>query len=150
MSRITVEEAKKLWIKLKPVKNILDKLSDIAVTEVRWKMTRQSKYWSKITKVDNIDFDSTKEAKRYNDLKLLEKVWEISHLKLQPKFLLQESFKYDWKTEKRISYIADFSYCDIHWNVIIEDVKGFKTDIYKIKRKLFLFKYWNIYKFIET
>ena len=80
---------------------------------------------------------------------MLEKCWNISNLVLQPKFLIQESFIYNWKTEKRISYIADFSY-NQDWKKIVEDVKWMKTEVYKIKRKLFLKKYWHIYLFIES
>jgi len=135
--------------KLKPVKSIEKIISDIVVHEVRWNLKRESKFWAERTEIDEIDFDSKKEANRYKDLKILEKAWNISNLELQPKFLLQPSFTYNWKTEKRISYIADFKYYK-DFEVIIEDVKGFKTDIYKLKRKLFLCKYWHIYKFIET
>lgn len=149
MARITESEAKALWIDIKPIKSIQDKMVDIATTEVRGKLRRQSKYWAERTKVDEIDFDSKKEANRYNELRILEKAWKITNLRLQPKFLLQESFKYNWCTEKRVSYVSDFAYTQDN-EKIVEDVKWFKTDIYKIKRKLFLYKYWKLYKFIET
>lgn len=150
MAQMNEDQYYKLtWNRLKPVKDIQEIISDLAVTEVRWKMRRESKYWAKRTEVDAIDFDSLKEAEKYWELKILEKAWKISKLKLQPKFLLQESFKYNWKTERAITYIADFSY-EQDSQIVIEDVKGFKTDIYKLKRKLFLKKYWHIYKFIET
>ena len=43
---------------------------------------------------------------------------------------------------RKVSYIADFMYKDIKRGVtVVEDVKGFKTDVYKIKKKLFLYKY---------
>jgi len=147
---MTEEEYYKLTgKKLKPVKTIEKIISDIVVHEVRRDLKRSSKYWAERTEIDNIDFDSKKEADRYNELKLLEKAWNITNLILQPRYLLQESFKYNWITEKRISYVADFSYIQNN-EKIVEDVKWFKTDIYKIKRKLFLYKYWNLYKFIET
>ena len=56
-------------------------------------------------------FDSIRESQRYKELKLLERAGEISNLKLQPKFLLQDSFKKNGKTYRKIEYIADFSYC---------------------------------------
>ena len=133
---MTRADAEVLGIKLQPEKSIKDKITDIVVTEVRGKLERKSKFWAEKTKIDLIDFDSKKEWARYMDLKLLEKAWEISDLKLQPKFLLQEPFKYNWYTEKRISYIADFAYTQNN-EKIVEDVKGFKTDIYKMKRKVF-------------
>ena len=102
-----------------------------------------SKYGNKKTKIDGITFDSIKESERYLVLKDMLKNKEIEDLQLQPKFLLQDSFKYDEKTEKKIYYIADFSYKK-DGKLIVEDVKGKKTDVYKIKRKLFLYKYKDI------
>ena len=69
-----------------------------------------NKYFNKKTVVDGIQFDSKLEANRYCELKLLEKSGEIKDLKLQPKFLLQESFKKNGKTYRKVEYIADFTY----------------------------------------
>lgn len=92
--------------------------------------------------IDDIKFDSNKEARRYKELLLLQKLGKISNLELQPHFLLQDSFKYNNKTYRKIEYIADFKYFDKEANeLIVEDVKGFKTDIYKLKKKLFIYKY---------
>lgn len=71
----------------------------------------QSKYNNKKTQIDMYVFDSAKEAKRYKELKLLERAGEISNLELQPRFLLQDSFKKNGKTYRKIEYIADFKYC---------------------------------------
>ncbi len=92
-------------------------------------------------------YDSKKEAKRADELKLLERAKVISNLEKQVAFELQPSFKADGKTERAIKYIADFKYSK-DGTEVVEDVKGFKTDVYKIKRKMFLFKYPHI-KFIE-
>ena len=110
-----------------------------------------SKYKAKKTTIDGITFDSNAEAKRYVDLKKLERGRAIKNLSLQPRFLLQEGFIniHTGKKEKAIEYVADFQYTENN-ETIIEDVKGFKTADYKIKRKLFLFKYQNQYKHIET
>ena len=62
----------------------------------------QSKYKNKKTQIDMYVFDSTKEAKRYRELKLLEMAGEISNLELQPRFLLQESFRKNGKTYRKI------------------------------------------------
>ena len=68
---------------------------------------------------------------------------------LQKVFVLQESFKNNQnKTIRSISYIIDYFYIE-NGVEVAEDVKGFKTDVYKIKAKLFQKKYSNI-KFIET
>ena len=106
-----------------------------------------SKYHSKKTTIDGITFDSKKEAQRYVELKMLEKAGAISQLVLQPRFELQESFKKNGKTYRKIEYVADFMYRDNEQNVtIVEDVKGVKTDVYKLKRKMFekVYKTLNI------
>lgn len=98
------------------------------------------KYLSKKTTIDGITFDSKKEGLHYVELKKLEKQGKISNLELQPSFLLQEGFKRDGKKYRPITYIADFRYIE-NGKVIVEDVKGFKTPEYKIKKKLLLYKY---------
>ena len=85
-------------------------------------------------------FDSAKEAQRYKELKLLERAKEIGNLELQPRFLLQESFKKNGKTYRKIEYVADFKYIE-NGKTIVEDVKGLQTDVFKIKHKLFEKKY---------
>lgn len=111
---------------------------------------RRSKFNAIKTIVDGIRFDSRKEAKRYQELKLLERAGEIEHLELQPRFLLQDKFTLDGKTHRKIEYVADFKYWVIkekRW--IVEDVKGVKTQVYKLKKKIFLNKYGQVYKFYE-
>lgn len=102
-----------------------------------------SKYGAKKITIDGITFDSLKEGNRYQELKLLQRTGVITDLELQPKFLLQDKFKYRGKTERKIEYKADFKYKE-NGKIVVEDVKGFKTDVYKLKRKLFLCKYNNI------
>lgn len=100
------------------------------------------KYKNTKVEVDGHKFDSKKEAKRYEQLKALEAEGKISELELQPVFLLQDSFVCDGKKERAIKYIADFQYYDYETDqYIVEDVKGMKTDVYKLKRKLFLYQY---------
>lgn len=70
-----------------------------------------NKYRNKKIQVDMYVFDSIAESKRYRELKLLERAGEISELELQPKFLLQEGFKKNGKTYRKVEYIADFMYC---------------------------------------
>ncbi len=117
---------------------------------------RRAKYGSKRTIVDGITFASAKEAKRYQELLLIEKAGWLKDLTLQPKFILQDGFKdRDGKRIRVIEYIADFRYkdagpganCETPWTV--EDCKGFKTEVYRIKKKLFLKRYPE-YKFIES
>lgn len=103
------------------------------------------KYKNKKTIVDDIQFDSKLEAKRYNELKLLEKSGEIKELKLQPSFELIPSFKKNGKTFRKAIYKADFSYVDTETGeTIIEDTKGYVTDLYKLKKKIFEYKFQNL------
>ena len=99
-----------------------------------------SKYKNKKLQIDMYVFDSIAESRRYKELALLEKTGEIENLQLQPKFLLQDSFKKNGKTYRKIEYIADFMY-EEKGKVIVEDVKGMETKEFKIKRKLFEYKY---------
>ncbi len=95
-----------------------------------------NKYRNKKVQVDMYVFDSIRESQRYKELKLLEKVGEISNLELQPRFLLQDSFKKNGKTYRKIEYIADFQYIE-NGKAIVEDVKGMQTDVFKLKHKIF-------------
>ena len=96
------------------------------------------KYGNRKTVVDGITFDSAKEAKRYGELKMLEKAREISGLELQPSFVLQANglpLQYD--SGRKVTYRADFAYyCHRRVKRIVEDAKGFKTPEYKIKKAL--------------
>jgi hypothetical protein len=89
-----------------------------------------SKYAAVRTAVDGITFASRREAKRYAELRLLEKAGEISRLVTQPHFPLEV------QGVLVCTYIADFSYSkrDDAW--IVEDCKGVRTAVYRIKRKL--------------
>lgn len=96
------------------------------------------KYGAKKTTVDGIKFDSKAESKRYEELKLLEKAGKIKDIVLQPKFTLQPSFTKGDKKYQAIKYKADFAYYDIEeCKQVIEDVKGYKTKEYLIKKKMF-------------
>lgn len=108
-----------------------------------------NKYRNKKVEYDGHKFDSKKEMLHYAALKELEKHGYITDLQLQVKFELQPSFKYDGKTIRAITYIADFVYFNIQENkIIVVDVKGFKTKEYMLKKKMFMFKYKD-YKFVE-
>lgn len=101
-----------------------------------------NKYKNKKTIVDGIPFDSKKEAGRYQELKLLVRGGVIKDLELQPVFEIIPKQKRNGKTIKRAKYIADFKYIDTKRGItVVEDVKGFKTDVYKLKKKMFLYKY---------
>lgn len=101
-----------------------------------------SKYHNKKITYDGIEFDSIREKNRYIQLKMLEKAGEIKDLELQKTFTLQPSFKKNGTTYRAITYKADFVYLDLRTNkIVIEDTKGMRTEVYKIKRKLFEYTY---------
>ena len=113
-------------------------------------MYKRSKYNAVKVTIDGIKFDSKKEGRRYQDLKMLEKAGEISGLILQPSFELLPKIKWNTKTLRKRTYKADFMYYDFDkCGTVVEDVKGFLTDVYLIKRQMFLIKYPQ-YIFIET
>ena len=93
----------------------------------------KSKYGNRKTVVDGITFDSKREAARYQQLKMMEKAGEITRLRLQPRFELVPKNK----TFRAVHYIADFDYFFVKDDrYVVEDAKGFRADIYKIKQKL--------------
>lgn len=98
-----------------------------------------SKYKNRKTTVDGIVFDSKKEAARYQDLRLLERAGEIQDLRCQVPFELVPAQR-DAKgklVERPVKYLADFVYQDCATGErVVEDVKGYRTDVYKIKRRL--------------
>ena len=103
-----------------------------------------SKYRNKKITIDGITFDSIKEGKRYQELKLLERANEITELKLQVPFILLENYVLNGKKHQGIKYVADFVYIDIRTRkCVVEDVKSpaTKTQVYKLKKKLFEQKY---------
>ena len=90
----------------------------------------------KIKAPDGQVFDSVAEYHRWGCLRLLERAGAIKDLKRQVKFELipkQEG-------ERACYYIADFTYME-NGELIVEDCKGFKTDVYKIKKKLMLMEH---------
>ena len=111
---------------------------------------QRSKYNNIKTTVLGVRFDSKKEGKRYGELLLLQRAGEISDLQMQVRIRLQDSFKdLEGHTHREIIYIADFIYVDHKGDVIIEDVKGMATPVYKLKKKLLLNKY-PYYRFREV
>lgn len=115
------------------------------------KVKKSQKYNAKKTTVDGITFDSKFEAEHYASLRLLEKAGVIQNLKLQPRFLLQEGFIYQGHKERKIEYVADFQY-EQDGKIIVEDTKSkvTRTQVYMLKRKLFLYKYGDKVEFREV
>jgi hypothetical protein len=90
---------------------------------------KKSKYNAEKATLDNVKFDSRAEAKRYATLKLWERAGQISNLRLQPEYPFYVN------DQKVFTYRADFSYTQNN-SIIVEDVKGFKTPVYRLKKKI--------------
>jgi hypothetical protein len=108
------------------------------ITGTAEKAQKKSKYNNKKTIADGMEFDSTHEAVRYGELKLLQKADEITALNTQVWFLLEP------KSDKNRAeyYIADFVYFDYRlkdW--VVEDAKGQRTQVYINKKKSMYNKY---------
>lgn len=102
-----------------------------------------TKYNNKKVTVNGQVFDSKKEANRYKELLLLEKAGAIKDLRMQVKFTLipaQRDEATGKVVERECSYKADFVYSEGE-KTVVEDVKGFRTKEYIIKRKLMLWRY---------
>lgn len=95
------------------------------------RFTNRSKYGAKKTTVDGIEFDSKAEARRYGELKLLERAGKIKNLERQVRYDLEVN------GEKIGFYKADFRYWDqAASQQVVEDVKGMRTPVFVIKAKL--------------
>lgn len=99
-----------------------------------------SKYHAKKTVVDGITFDSRREADRYLVLKCMEEDGTIEDLRRQVRYELVPAFDVDGKHYRPVFYVADFVYVE-DGKTVVEDVKGLRTDVYKLKSKLFARRY---------
>lgn len=109
------------------------------------------KYRNEKVRDDNGEiYDSRKEYRRAKELALLEQAGEIENLRRQVKYVLIPTQRGPEETgprggrhpgpllEKECSYVADFVYEEAG-QTVVEDVKGIRTEAYKIKRKLMLY-----------
>lgn len=115
------------------------------------KKKKGSKYHAEKASRGDLTFDSKKEARRYDELMLMKQAGMIRDLKLQVRFCLIEGFKTTEGVKHNGEYyVADFVYerktvpdCngDVHWLKVVEDVKGYRTQVYRNKAKLFRERY---------
>lgn len=122
--------------------------------------SKPSKYRAVKETIDGITFDSKREAARYRDLVLRMKAGDIRRLRCQPRYalcplIIEEADARDINAGvnslRRLpicDYIADFEYEEsdrgyggIVWRLIVEDVKGVRTDVYKLKKRWFQTQY---------
>lgn len=115
------------------------------------KRSKPSKYRAVKTEVDGIVFDSKREAARYVELKTLEKAGRIHSLIRQqkrPLLVYAKNAPSSHPLQKIGDYIMDFLYCECDYphdckgtKPVVEDVKGFKTPMYRWKKKHFEAQY---------
>jgi hypothetical protein len=100
---------------------------------------RRSKYNAIRCEIDGIKFDSKAEAQRYQELFILVRAFKIDELKIHPHYEIVPKDEHG----RALYYEADFEYITIAPIPcrVVEDVKGVKTAVYKLKRRLFLARY---------
>jgi len=101
-------------------------------------MDKMTKYKNYKVKIDGIKFDSVSESKYYTKLKSDKESGVIASFDLQPKYILQEKFKFADENIRAIEYIADFVITHNDGIIEVVDVKGMATPVALIKRKMFL------------
>lgn len=117
-------------------------------TESGTEFARKPKYRNSKVTVDGHVFDSVREATVYNGLKMSEEAGVITDLELQPRFLLQPSFKdREGKTQRAITYFADFRYKEKDGHTVVVDVKSRITaenPVYRLKKKMLMYRFPDI------
>jgi hypothetical protein len=107
---------------------------------------RRNKLNAHKTVVDGVEFDSKKEAARWVELRQLEADGKIRGLERQVPFeILPKQKRADGKTERAVTYRADFMYTDENNQLVVEDVKGYRGGaayaVFVLKRKLMLYRF---------
>lgn len=94
-------------------------------------MIARSKYHARPTVTNGIRFASGAEANRYRGLWLLQREGKIADLELQPRYdLILEGVNVGF-------YKADFRYRVVATGeIVVEDVKGMATPLYRLKKKI--------------
>lgn len=123
----------------------------MAIKYIRKGEKMQAKYRNIKAEYNGEIYDSRKEMRRAYALDMLVRCGRIKDLERQKRFILQDGYMTrDGRKIRPISYIADFVYYDNDkrsW--VVEDVKGVRTDVYRLKRKMFEFRYPE-YLFLES
>lgn len=101
----------------------------------------KNKYGSKKCQINDITFDSMLEARFFLHLLTIQELGKTTLIETHPKFILQEGFKKNDKRIYPIHYNADFKVTYSDGTTAIYDTKGRETADFKIKKKLFFYKY---------
>lgn len=100
-----------------------------------------TKYNNRKVELDGHKFDSRHEADVYKYLKQQQDEGNITQLSLQVPFILLDKYKINGRSVREIKYIADFTFINQEGQLEVWDAKGVKTNIYKLKKKLFEYRY---------
>lgn len=120
------------------------RFASVAKPDQQVKPKKRSKYNNQPVEIDGFKFQSTKEGTRYQALKLLERAGQISDLRMQVSYVLNEAVKYEGEKRKTpaMKYIADFVYTEVATGqLVVEDVKSAvtrKLRPYRMKKHLML------------
>lgn len=98
---------------------------------------KPGKYRNRRVVIDGLIFDSQAEADRWMELQALERSGDISGLRRQVTYELAPSVTVQGRKRPPIRYIADFVY-ERHGQTLTEDKKGYKTEVYRLKRHLMM------------
>lgn len=102
-----------------------------------------SKYGNKKVTLNGFEFDSQMECDFYRYLSNNYEELGIEKIELQPKFTLLDSFKYNGETVRAITYTLDFKVTFKDGLIYYLDVKGMKTNEFRLKEKMFKYKIRN-------
>lgn len=139
-----------VWVKDMNLKKLKKRMERISVEEYK-KMAKKRKYNNTPVKYGGYIFDSKSECDEFLRLSSLQETGLISKLVVKPTYILTEKGTNDLGQKFRgVTYTPDFTYFDnLSMAKVAVDVKGFVTDVYKIKKKLFMAKYPD-YLFVEV
>lgn len=102
-----------------------------------------SKYGAKKVTIDGITFDSKAEGRYYEHLLKLKKTGVVEDFEMQKVFTLLDRFAHPHtgRIVRAVTYRADFEVYYTDGRVEVVDIKGFPTPEFKIKAKMFMFRY---------
>lgn len=100
-----------------------------------------NKYKNHRTEIDGIVFASSSEAQYYVDMRELQLMGVVEKIERQVKYEIQPAFVKNGVKFGKIDYVADFRITYQTGVIEIVEIKGFETDVWKLKHKLFEYKY---------
>ena len=106
-------------------------------------MVQKNKYNAKKVEVDGIVFSSKAESFYYEHLLYLMNDGVVESFEMQKPYTLLDKFPHPktGKTIRAIKYVPDFEVIYTDGRVEVVDVKGMQTDVFRMKCKLFMFRY---------